>query len=131
MGALFSTYGIAAGNSEVVSQVPSFVLDVILIPAVGIVFVYDVMRLIGATDKFNTGDKVFILCLVLVFLLLLLWVVAWTTGKLQIVIISPKILQRLSRMVVKQAERVMVADNALARRHTTDAAAAAAKANRA
>jgi hypothetical protein len=124
MGALFSKYGSAAGNSKVVHSLESFVLDVILIPAVGVVFVYDVTRLIGATGTLNTADRVLIMCLVLVFILLLIWVGAWATGQRRIVLVDPNTLHRLSRMVVKQSDDVAAAANTVGSRQTTEAVTA-------
>jgi hypothetical protein len=121
MGALFSAHGVAAGNSEVIEWVPSLVIDVILMPAVLVVFLYDVVRVFSGDGRSSIADKVFVACLGLVFCLLAAWVLSWATGAFRFVLISPEALTAVSTEFVTLSNIITRLRTKLGMRATNDA----------
>jgi hypothetical protein len=102
MGSLFSYDGISAGNSAVVSWMPSVVLDVVMIPCMAVVLITDVIAMLYASGGFNTGDRVYIFCLGMMALLLLMWAIAWAEGNHRIVLVKTTALREFSAKFNKQ-----------------------------
>jgi hypothetical protein len=120
MGALFSAYGVAAGNSEIIKWVASLAVDVVLMPAVLVVFLYDVVRVFSNDGTSSVADKVFVVCLALVFCLLAIWSLAWATGSYRLVLISPEVLTAVSTEFNEQSTKIMDLRTQLGARATND-----------
>jgi hypothetical protein len=114
MGALFSQYGAAAGNSAVVHWMSSVMLDVVLMPAVAILLLYNVF------DSRKSDSNVFVTCLWMVGVLCLVWVMSWGLGQFRLVLVKPDALTNLSKEFITQANIIATLRNKLGGRFVAD-----------